>query len=54
MHLTHVDTVVVGADAWFPRFDPACWVVAGREAHPADDRHAHAFEFVDYRRVHTG
>jgi dihydrofolate reductase len=51
MHLTHVDTFVAGADAWFPRFDPACWVVAGRESHPADDRHAHAFEFVDYRRA---
>lgn len=54
MHLTHVDTVVAGADAWFPRFDPAHWEVAGREPHPADDRHAHAFEFVDYRRVHGG
>jgi dihydrofolate reductase len=51
MHLTHVDTVVVGADAWFPRFDAAGWVVAGRESHPADERHEHAFEFVDYRRT---
>jgi dihydrofolate reductase len=51
MHLTHVDTVVDGADAHFPRFDPARWTVAGREPHPADERHAHAFEFVDYRRV---
>ena len=48
MHLTHVDTVVDGADAFFPRFDPDGWHVAHREAHAADARHAHAFEFVDY------
>lgn len=51
MHLTHVDTVVAGADAFFPRFDPARWQVESREAHPADKRHALAFEFVDYRRI---
>lgn len=54
MHLTHVDTVVASADAYFPRFDTARWVVAGRQWHPADDRHAHAFEFVDYRRAGGG
>ena len=51
MHLTWVDTVVDGADAFFPRFDPAAWDVAAREAHAADARHAFAFEFVDYRRM---
>lgn len=49
--LTHVDTVVVDADAFFPAFDPAQWRVVAREAHPADARHAFAFEFVDYRRT---
>ena len=48
MHLTHVDTLVDGADAFFPRFDPTRWRVVAREAHVADARHAHAFEFVDY------
>ena len=51
MHLTHVDTVVEGADAFFPAFDGAAWRVASREAHAADERHAFAFEFVDYVRV---
>ena len=51
MHLTWVDTVVEGADAFFPRFDPARWRVSGRESHPVDDRHAFAFEFVDYLRL---
>jgi dihydrofolate reductase len=51
MYLTHVDTVVEGADAHFPAFDPAHWQVVARTTHPADDRHAHAFGFVDYVRV---
>lgn len=48
MHLTHVDTVTEGADAFFPAFDGARWKRGPREAHAADARHPHAFEFVDY------
>lgn len=48
LFLTHVDTAVEGADAFFPRFDPATWTPVAREPHPADARHAFAFEFVDY------
>ena len=51
MYLTHVDTTVDGADAFFPVFDPGAWRVVAREQHPADDRHAHAFAFVDYARA---
>ena len=50
MHLTHVDMVVVGADAFFPAFDASDWRVAAREPHAADARHAVAFAFVDYAR----
>ena len=50
MHLTHVDTVVEGADAFYPPFDAGQWRVTGREAHAADAKHAFAFEFVDYVR----
>jgi len=50
MYLTWVDTVVDGAQAFFPRFDPGQWQVTARDAHAADDRHAVAFEFVDYVR----
>ena len=50
MYLTWVDTVVAGAQAFFPRFDPADWNVRACEPHAADDRHAYAFEFVDYVR----
>ena len=48
MHLTHVDTRVMDADAFFPPFDAARWRVAQRQPHAVDDRHAVAFEFVDY------
>ena len=48
--LTHVDTVVTDADAFFPPFDPAAWRAVAREAHPVDPRHAFGFEFVDYLR----
>ncbi|HEY2344476.1 MAG TPA: dihydrofolate reductase [Xanthomonadaceae bacterium] len=50
MHLTHVDTVVAGADAFFPEYAAAQWRVTAREAHAADAKHACAFEFVDYIR----
>ena len=51
MHLTFVDTIVEGADAWFPRFDESQWRVTARASHPADAKHAHAFEDVDYARI---
>ena len=51
LHLTHVDTAVADADAFFPAFDAQDWVVETRDSRAADDRHAHAFEFVDYRRA---
>ncbi|WP_045762014.1 dihydrofolate reductase [Xanthomonas albilineans] len=50
LYLTHVDTLVDGADAHFPAFDPAQWEVLARQPHPVDARHALAFEFVDYQR----
>lgn len=51
LQLTHVDTVVEGADAFFPAWDAAMWREVSRTAHAADARHAHAFDFVEYRRA---
>jgi dihydrofolate reductase len=51
MYLTHVETVVDDADAFFPAFDASRWRVTSRESHPADGKHAFAFEFVDYERL---
>jgi len=50
LHLTHVDTAVDGADAFFPSFDADDWQAGARESRPADAKHAFAFEFVDYER----
>ena len=50
LHLTHVDTAVEGADAFFPRFDAAAWRETARQSHPADATHAFGFDFVDYER----
>jgi len=51
MHLTYVDTVVEGADAWFPEFDESRWRVTARAHHAADAKHAFAFDDVDYERA---
>ncbi|KOR39687.1 diacylglycerol kinase [Xanthomonas oryzae] len=48
--VTEVDTAVDGADTHFPPIDPAAWSPVRRQFHPADDRHAYAFSFVDYER----
>lgn len=50
MFLTWVDTTLPAADTHFPAFDPHGWEVTAREHHPADERHAYAFDWVDYAR----
>lgn len=50
LHLTHVDTQVADADAWFPPFDPGDWRVVAQSTHAADARHAYGYRFVDYER----
>jgi len=51
MHLTHVDTMVDGADAFFPAFESNQWRISASVAHAADAAHAFAFDFVDYARI---
>lgn len=51
LHLTHVDTAVEDADAFFPEFDAGDWREVAREGHAADARHALAFEYADYVRA---
>ena len=50
LHLTHVDTVVERADAFFPQFDQSDWIVTLRDKHAADAKHPFAFELLDYSR----
>lgn len=48
--LTEIDTATADADTYFPAFDAREWREVTREHHPADARHALAFDFVDYER----
>jgi dihydrofolate reductase len=50
IYLTRVDTAVAG-DTLFPELDPDEWLLVLQEAHAADARHAHAFEFQVYERA---
>ena len=51
LQLTHVDTAIDGADAFFPAWSAVQWHEVSRTSHAADARHAHAFDFVEYRRA---
>lgn len=50
LQLTHVDTCVESADAFFPEWDAAQWREVSRTSHAADAKHAFAFDCVEYRR----
>ena len=49
IHLTRVHATVK-ADTHFPPLDGALWEEVAREDRPADDRHPHAYSFVELRR----
>ena len=53
LQVTLVDTIVEGADAFFPALDGG-WREVAREHHAADARHAFAFDFVELERVRSG
>ena len=50
LHLTEVDTVVAGADAFFPEIDYRDWRLVERRECAADERHPFAFRFLDLHR----
>jgi dihydrofolate reductase len=47
--ITEVDAAPEG-DAFFPEIDHQAWLALSRQHHPADERHAYAFDFVEYIR----
>jgi len=49
IYLTEIEAEIEG-DTYFPAFDRALWKEVERKRHPADDRHAFAFDFVTYRK----
>ncbi|MGH8216172.1 MAG: dihydrofolate reductase [Rhodanobacteraceae bacterium] len=50
LRLTEIDTVTPDADTFSPEYDPREWRETSREHHPADGKHAFAFDFADYQR----
>ena len=52
LYLTIVHAQVVG-DCFFPTWDLSQWECVETTMHQADERHAHAFTFKDYRRKET-
>jgi dihydrofolate reductase len=50
LYLTVVHARVEG-DAFFPEFDKDGWVLESDERHEADEKHAYAFSFRNYRRI---
>lgn len=49
LYLTEIQTILQG-DTFFPDFDKNAWKEKSRVHHPADGRHAFAFDFVIYER----
>ncbi len=49
LYLTRVHAAPDG-DTYFPEMDPSEWDLLWQEIHPADERHAHAFTFLHYRK----
>lgn len=49
--LTEVDNTPSEADTFFPEYKDT-WQETWREQHDKDDRHAYAYDFVDYVRLH--
>lgn len=49
LYLTEIDATIEG-DTYFPEVDKAHFKEVLRKHHPADERHAYAFDFVIYDR----
>lgn len=48
--LTEINDTPQEADAFFPAFSKDLWIEESREHHETDERHAQAYDFVDYIR----
>jgi dihydrofolate reductase len=49
LYLTEIQQAYEG-DAYFPDFNKNEWQETSRQPHPADERHAVPFDFVEYER----
>lgn len=53
LYLTKILASFPEADTFFPGINYNEWRMVGTETHPADEKHAHSFSFVDYERTST-
>lgn len=51
LYLTHVHTVIMDADAFFPDVDHSHWKIVWEEAHEADERHKFSFMSQQLERI---
>lgn len=52
LHITEVETITEGADAFFPHFEHSQWLETARTRWDLDG-HDHPFSFVDYEKIIT-
>lgn len=50
LYITHVHTVVEGADVFFPEIDPEVWEEVSRSETHTDPQTGYRFEFAVYRK----
>ncbi len=50
LYITHIDKEFPLADTFFPEIDSAVFEEISREHHKHDDRHAYAYDFVQYKK----
>ena len=50
LYITHVHTVIVDADTFFPDIDPSVWEVASKSEQKTDPETGYKFEFLVYKR----
>ncbi len=51
LSLTCIQDTPQQADTFFPEFSDEDWTEVSREDHPTDERHAHAYAFVNLERI---
>jgi dihydrofolate reductase len=51
VYLTRVHTTIADGEAFFPELSPDQWQLTWESAHPADEKHAYAFTFQQYKRI---
>lgn len=50
LYITLVDDDKAQAEVYFPEISEEDWEEVSREDHEADERHKHAYSFINYRR----